>query len=90
MGEACGNPKVSLNFVPTYSGYSIHEGTEWWTEDHMCPKCKLEVFYSDGTFEVDVPAGLTEITLERGFEWGIVRAPFKKSNQFDRRLRMSF
>ena len=29
---------------------------------------KLPFFYSDGAFEVKVPAGMTEVSLERGFE----------------------
>ncbi len=33
---------------------------------------KLPFFYSDGTFEINVPAGSTEITLERGYEHDIV------------------
>lgn len=37
---------------------------------------QLPFFYSDGTFEIDVPAGKTEITLERGFEHEIVKQTF--------------
>lgn len=33
---------------------------------------KLPFFYSDGTFELQVPAGLTRLTLERGFEHEVV------------------
>lgn len=33
---------------------------------------QLPFFYSDGTFEVKVPPGVTETTLERGFEHRIV------------------
>lgn len=33
---------------------------------------KLPFFYSDGTFEINVPSGLTRITMERGFEHEIV------------------
>lgn len=31
-------------------------------------KYALPFFYSDGTFEIDLPPGRTELTLERGFE----------------------
>ncbi len=34
---------------------------------------RLPFFYSDGSFEVHVPPGPTEINLERGFEWTDVR-----------------
>ena len=33
---------------------------------------KLPFFYSDGTFELTVPAGRTKLTLERGFEHEVV------------------
>ena len=33
---------------------------------------KLPFFYSDGTFEIQVPPGKTEVTLERGFEHEVV------------------
>ncbi|HIJ73130.1 MAG TPA: CehA/McbA family metallohydrolase [Candidatus Hydrogenedentes bacterium] len=33
---------------------------------------KLRFFYSDGRFEIDVPPGKTDLTLERGFEHDIV------------------
>ena len=33
---------------------------------------KLPFFYSDGTFEIQVPPGKTELTLERGFEHEVV------------------
>lgn len=53
-------PKCKFDFVnhaeytvngidyPIVSGHSNHEGDENWTEDHMCPTCKIEVQYSDG------------------------------------------
>jgi len=34
---------------------------------------KLPFFYSDGTFEISLPPGKVEITLERGFEHPLVR-----------------
>ncbi len=34
---------------------------------------RLPFFYSDGTFEVHVPPGTTELMLERGFEWPVAR-----------------
>lgn len=37
---------------------------------------KLPFFYSDGTFEVQVPPGQTEVTLERGFEHEVVSQKF--------------
>ncbi|MFC1737150.1 CehA/McbA family metallohydrolase, partial [Candidatus Hydrogenedentota bacterium] len=38
---------------------------------------KVPFFYSDGTFELDVPPGKTEITLERGFEHEIVSQTYE-------------
>lgn len=40
---------------------------------------KLPFFYSDGSFEVRIPPGATEIALERGFEWPIARKRLRLS-----------
>ncbi len=37
---------------------------------------RLPFFYSDGTFEVKVPPGRTEVTLERGFEHEVLKQQF--------------
>jgi hypothetical protein len=34
---------------PIISNETCYEGGDNWTEDHMCPKCKIPVQYSDGT-----------------------------------------